>query len=257
MTPSPGQPPSSSPPLGAKARAYAVHVLTASGVIFVFLAAAEICSAQPDPRWVFLWLALAVLVDAADGPLARWWETKRFAPGVDGRKIDDILDYLTFTFIPLLLVWRMGWLSFSGLTEAVWVLPAMVTSLLGFAATHAKQEEQGFFLGFPSYWNIVAFYIGLWSISFGPWPGAVMVAALTILTVTPVRFIYPNLAPPPWRWPVLIGGGLWLALMLGMLPWYPERVPMWVMGVSLIYPAAYVALSVYLDVAARTRGVNR
>ena len=35
------------------------------------------------------------------------------APDIDGRTIDDIVDYLTFTFIPMLLVWRMGWVPFA------------------------------------------------------------------------------------------------------------------------------------------------
>ena len=60
--------------------------------------------------YVFLALAAAVMVDATDGPLARRAEVKRWMPSIDGRTIDDIVDYLTYTFVPLLLMWRMGWL---------------------------------------------------------------------------------------------------------------------------------------------------
>ena len=112
------------------ARAHFVHVYTASGVAFAFLAAVEIVSATPDPRWVFLWLLVAVLIDATDGPLARAWHVKFRAPRFDGRKIDDIVDYLTFTFLPLLLVWRMNWLPAPGV---VWIFPALIASVLGFA----------------------------------------------------------------------------------------------------------------------------
>jgi phosphatidylcholine synthase len=97
----------------SRARAYAVHVLTASGVAAAFLAVAELFDDAPDERVVFVWLAVAVVIDAVDGPIARVWEVKRFAPDIDGRTIDDIVDYLTFTFIPLLLVWRMGWVPFA------------------------------------------------------------------------------------------------------------------------------------------------
>jgi len=122
-------------------RAYAVHALTASGVAFAFLAAAEVCRASPDPRLVFLYLAIQVLIDAADGPFARRWQVKRYAARIDGRTIDDIVDYLTFTFIPLLLVWRMGWVPFApGLAGAVWIVPALLASLLGFANVGAKDE---------------------------------------------------------------------------------------------------------------------
>lgn len=223
-------------------RANLVHVYTASGVVFAFLATAEVTRPTPDPRWVFAWLAIAVLVDATDGPLARAWEVKRWATGIDGRTIDDIVDYLTFTFIPLLLIWRMGWVPEPA---AIWVAPALVASLLGFANTGAKDEEGGFFLGFPSYWNIIAFYAGLIAARWGTWPNAAMLAGLTVLSVLPVRFIYPNLAPRPWKLPVLAGAAVWLGTMVAMLPSYP-RASGWLFAVSLVYPAFYVGLSWHL-----------
>jgi phosphatidylcholine synthase len=139
--------------LGQKLRAYSVHVYTASGVVFAFLAAAEVCAPQPDPRRVFVWLIVAVLIDATDGPLARYWHVKIRAARINGRTIDDIVDYLTFTFIPLLLVWRLQWLP---QPAELWVAAALVASLFGFANTGIKQESEGFFLGFPSYWNVYA-----------------------------------------------------------------------------------------------------
>ena len=238
----------------ATARAYAVHLYTASGVLFAFLAAAELLSRDPDARWVFAWLAVTLVIDATDGPVARAWEVKRYAPRIDGRTIDDLLDYLTFTFLPLLLVWRMGWLGawdWIGVPgvglDGLLVALAMLASLLGFANTQAKQEEKGFFQGFPSYWNIYAFYAGLWWVYAGPWPGLIVLAVLTVLTVSPVRFIYPNLAPRPWRTPLNIACTVWLVLVLGMLPWYPRDVPVWLMWLSLIVPIGYGVLSIWLD----------
>jgi phosphatidylcholine synthase len=237
-------------PFLARARAYAVHLLTASGVVAAFLAVAELLHEAPDERVVFAWLVVAVLIDAVDGPLARAWEVKQFAPDIDGRTIDDIVDYLTFTFIPLLLVWRMGWVPFApGLLGAAWIAPALLASLLGFANVGAKDEAAGYFRGFPSYWNIVAFYAGLAVHGLGEagqWLNGVVLLALAALTVSPVRFLYPNLAPRPWKLPVMLGAAAWSAVLLGMLLVYP-RVPGWVVGVSLIYPAFYAALSVWID----------
>jgi phosphatidylcholine synthase len=217
---------------------------------FAFLAAAEICSAEHDARWVFGWFALAVLVDATDGPLARRWHVTTHASRIDGRKIDDLVDYLNYTFLPLLLVWRMQWLP---APAAAWIVPALIASLFGFSQTAAKQETEGFFLGFPSYWNIYAFYAGLWSREYGPAVPATVLALLTVLTLLPVRFLYPTMTPHPWRWPILLGAGLWLVQLLAMLPRYPHipRVEMWL---SLVYPAFYLILSVRLDRAARRRG---
>jgi phosphatidylcholine synthase len=235
---------------GNRARAYAVHAYTASGVALAFLAAAETCAPAPDPRRVFLLLAGAVLVDATDGPLARRYQVKRWAPRIDGRTIDDIVDYLTFTFLPLLLVWRMGWVPEPG---ALWMIPALIASLFGFANTAAKDEGGGFFLGFPSYWNVVAFYAGLWAGPRGDWVNAALLLGLAALTVLPVRFLYPNLAPRPWKTPLIVGALGWLGVLVFILLDYP-RAPGWAVWASLVYPAFYTGLSLILDFRPEARG---
>jgi phosphatidylcholine synthase len=226
----------------AAIRAYAVHLYTASGVALAFLAAVEICAPNPSPQRVFLLLAAAVLIDASDGPLARRFHVKRYAAAIDGRTIDDIVDYLTYTFLPLLLVWRMGWLPEPA---AVWVIPALVASLFGFSNVAAKDEARGFFLGFPSYWNVVALYAGIWHTLWGPWVNAVAILALAALTLAPVGFVYPNLAPRPWKLPLVLGALLWLVVLLAMLVGYP-RTPPWLMWLSLLYPVFYMLVSVRL-----------
>jgi phosphatidylcholine synthase len=237
---------------GPRLRALLVHVYTATGVLFACFATVEICSPSPDPRLVFLFLAAAVLVDATDGPLARRAEVKRWLPSIDGRTIDDIVDYLTFTFVPLLLVWRMGWLPEPSL---VWIAPALIASLFGFANIAAKDETGGFFLGFPSYWNVVAFYAGFAHRLYGPWMNAVMLLLLSILTVLPARFLYPNLAPKPWRRPLIFGALVWLGMMLWLLVDYPHA-PAWTVWLSLLYPAFYFLLSYRLAVRPTARSVS-
>lgn len=227
--------------------AYLVHLFTASGVVFAFLAAAEVCKLNPDPRLVFFYLAIQCLIDAADGPMARAFQVKTRAARIDGRTIDDLVDYLTFTFVPLLLIWKMGWLPEPA---GLFVAPAMVASLFGFSNIAAKDEQSGFFLGFPSYWNIVAVYVGAWFHLYGPWIGAIVIVTLTILTVLPVRFIYPNLAPRPWKTPVMAGALLWTLLLAWMIWLYP-RVSAPLMWISLVYPAFYAGLSVWLDLQSR------
>jgi phosphatidylcholine synthase len=192
---------------------------------------------------VFLLLMAPVVIDAVDGPLARRWDVKRWAGRIQGRTIDDIVDYLTFTFVPLLLAWRMGWLPPPG---AAFAAVACMASLFGFANLAAKQEEEGFFLGFPSYWNVFAFYAGLWAARQGTAIVGAACLLLSALTVLPVRFIYPNLAPRPWRRPLLAGAAVWLVLLAAMLPSYP-RPPAALLWASLVYPAFYVALSLALD----------
>jgi phosphatidylcholine synthase len=226
-----------------RARAYAVHGYTASGVALAFWAAAETCGADPDVRRVFALFIASVVIDASDGPLARAWEVKRWAPAVDGRTIDDIVDYLTYTFLPLLLVWRMGWVP---APAPLWIIPALVASLFGFANAAAKDESGGFFLGFPSYWNVAAFYAGIVHHFFGSWPNAVMLLGLAALTVAPVRFLYPNLAPRPWKLPLIVGAIAWTVSLVALLLLGYPRSPGWLALLSLVYPAFYTALSAYL-----------
>lgn len=228
-----------------RVRAAAVHVYTASGVLLAFLATIEICSSTPDPRLVFLLLAGAVLIDATDGTLARRWDVKHVLPAIDGRKIDDIVDYLTYTFVPLLLVWRMGWVPSPA---AAWIAPALVASLFGFANSGAKDETGGFFLGFPSYWNIVAFYAGFIHLWYGGGVNAATILLLAGLTVMPVKFLYPTLAPRPWRLPVILGAIVWLGIMIALLPDYPQA-PRWAVWLSLVYPVFYIVLSLRLALA--------
>ena len=232
---------------GARALGWSVHLLTASGIVAAFLAAAEIAAPSPDPRVVFAWMALAVIIDAVDGPLARRWRVKETVPGIDGRTIDDIVDYITFTFLPVMLLWRMGWVPGPAVA---WLAPVLVASLLGFANVKAKQESGGFFLGFPSYWNVFAFYAGIVHARWGPWLPGVAALFLAALTVIPVRYVDPNLAPRPWKaW--IIGGAIaWTAVLAAMLPAYP-RTSGWMLALSLVYPAFYFAVSAHLDRAAR------
>ena len=215
-----------------------------------FLAAAEIAGADTDPRVVFALFGLAVVIDAVDGPLARRWQVKRTVPHIDGRTIDDIVDYITFTFLPVLLLWKMEWVP---RPAVLWLAPALVASILGFANVKAKQEADGFFLGFPSYWNVFAFYAGIVTTRWGPWLPGLAALALAALTLMPVRFVYPNLAPRPWKaW--FVGGAIaWTAVLLAMLPSYP-RTSGWMLALSLVYPVFYFAVSGYLDKKAPATG---
>ena len=227
------------PTLLQRVRGYAVHVYTASGVGLAFLAAVEICSPAPDPRRCFILLFAAVFVDATDGFFARLWHVKTWAAAIDGRTIDDIVDYLTFTFLPLLLMWRMEWLP---QPAGLFVIPALIASLFGFANRQAKDEAAGFFLGFPSYWNVVAFYAGLFGGREAAPVTGLITLGLAVLTVLPVRFLYPNLTPPRWRAIVLFGALLWTIALIALIANYPHG-PRWLALLSLSYPAFYTILS--------------
>jgi phosphatidylcholine synthase len=89
---------------GAVIAAWLVHAYTASGVVLAFLAARAVIDF--NYRAAFFWLWLQVVIDATDGFLARRARVAERIPWFDGGKLDDIVDYLTFVFVPALCVWR-------------------------------------------------------------------------------------------------------------------------------------------------------
>src|SRR4051812_28634580 len=102
-------------------RAYAVHLYTAAGIVLAFLATTEIASDAPNLSRIFLYFFLAVVIDATDGILARRYNVKQNAPAIDGGTLDNIVDYINYTFLPLVLIWKMNWLP---QPAALFIVPA-------------------------------------------------------------------------------------------------------------------------------------
>ena len=218
--------------------AWLVHVYTATGALLAFLATCAVF--VQDYRAAFICLYLQVVVDATDGTLARRFNVSQRLPGFNGAKLDDIVDYLTYVFVPALIVWRAALVP-EGWTLVV-VSAMLLSSALGFNREKAKTSDH-FFTGFPSYWNVVAFYLMV-----AGWSGAMNAAFLLILAAfvfVPIRFVYPS-RTVAWRPVTMLLGILWGVLLLVMLWDYPE-VPRFVFWASLVYPAYYVALSLYLQ----------
>jgi phosphatidylcholine synthase len=225
-----------------KLLAYAVHAYTASGLLCGALIAADILSG--NYRRAFVWMSVAVLIDATDGTFARRFRVKDVVPHIDGRKLDDIVDYLNYTFLPLLMIGSAGWLP---PPPWLWISVALIASVFAFVHAGAKEEVHGFFRGFPSYWNVLAFYTAVWLSEWGRGTVLATVLVLSALSVLPVRFVYPNRAPR-WR-PLFIGGGIaWLAVIGAILWYYPDApIPVSLLWLSAVYPIFYVAASLYLD----------
>ncbi len=83
---------------------WCVHGYTALGLVAAGLIAVLLVRGDADAfRWSFLLMAAATIVDSTDGTLARKVRIKEVVPGFDGRRLDDIVDFLTYTFLPLAL----------------------------------------------------------------------------------------------------------------------------------------------------------
>jgi phosphatidylcholine synthase len=193
-------------------------------------------------------MVVAVLIDATDGTLARRVNVTRVAPHIDGRKLDDIVDYLNYTFVPIFLLVEAEWLPEPA---AFWAVFPLIASLFAFVHVGAKEDDAGFFRGVPSYWNIVAFYIAVWVNQYGQLVVLALVLSLSLMSVLPVRFVYPN-RPPCWALFFIGGGIIWLIMVLAILCCYPS-CPAWLIGISLTYPVLYAISSVYLHVVESRR----
>ncbi len=168
----------------AAQKALAVHLLTATGAVWAMLALLE--AVQRDWNAMFLWLVVALLVDGIDGPLARRFDTKRFAPVFDGDLMDLVIDYLTYVFVPAYALFASGLLP--GWTGWFAIIVITFASGLYFADTRMKTRDNSF-SGFPGCWNMVVLTLFAWQPNF--WVALVLVAALAVAMFLPVKFVHP------------------------------------------------------------------
>jgi len=221
-----------------KAFAWAVHAYTALGLVCAAgMAVLIIGGGDASFRSAFALMMIATAVDATDGWLARKAHVKDVLPGFDGRALDDLIDFHTYTSLPLLLLWRAGILPAS--LSAILLMP-LLASAYGFSQVNAKTDD-GFFLGFPSYWNIVAFYLYMMQPS--PYLSAAVLVTFSVLTFVPTRYLYATRGGPHSEM-INVGAVVWFAV-LGAALIQSGRRSILLTELSLMYPAMYLTLSVH------------
>lgn len=164
--------------------AAAVHIFTATGAALGLLA----LLAASEGRWAasFAWLGAALLIDGADGPLARRFEVKRVLPRFSGEDLDKIADYLTYVTVPAFMVARAPIVP-QGFGVPLAALIVLV-SLYHFSDRESKTAE-GYFVGFPAIWNAVVLYCFVLAIP--PALSALIIGACAVLTFVPFRYVHP------------------------------------------------------------------
>lgn len=219
------------------ALAWLVHLYTALGAVLAFFALLFIEQGKFQEA---LWLmALAVLIDASDGTLARMVRVKELIPGFDGDRLEDIVDYLNYVFVPSLFLIRAELLPQE---DAFWLAAVpLVASAYGFCQKEAKTPDH-FFLGFPSYWNIVVFY--LYVMQTPRWINAFLILVLSALVFVPLKYLYPSRSPI-LRGFTITAGSIWGALVFIMIYTLPQP-PKLIVLISLLFPAYYFGLSLWI-----------
>lgn len=220
--------------VGRKCTAWMVHLYTAVGGLLGL--AALLLAAKHATREAFFLLYLTSFVDSTDGILARKARVSKVLPGFSGAQLDDAIDVLTFIWAPVFIIGIEGLLPH----PAFLAIP-VIASLYAYGQVDMKTPDN-YFLGFPSYWNIVALY--LWWLSPGPVIAVLFVLVPGVLSFIPTRYLYPSRNAVLWKtsWAL---GILW-ALLIGYLL-LQEAPGQWIILLSLYYPAYYLGLSFYLD----------
>ena len=222
---------------GKLALAWLVHLYTAVGAVVAFLAI--ILIEQLKFQQTFWLMSLAVVIDATDGTLARAARVKDLIPWFDGDRLEDIIDYANYVIVPC---WFFIHADLLPAEDALWLasLP-LLASAYGFCQKEAKTSDH-FFLGFPSYWNIVAFYF--YVLRSPPWINAFAIILLSILVFVPIKYIYPSRSPH-FRTLTNSVGILWAVAVLTIIYLLPDP-PRSLIFVSLLFPAYYTLLSLWL-----------
>ena len=238
MPSEPAKQPNRIPPTGAeRRRAWRVHAYTGSGAILAFVAAWGVV--HGSDRLALAALFLATFVDATDGLLARRARVKEVLPAIDGGRIDDIVDYMTFVLVPMLLLEAAGGLYFAAVFPVVSVV--LLSSLYGFVAPDAKTDDH-FFTGFPSYWNIVVLYLLLFKVP--PAVNAIVLLALSALVFVRIGYVYPSRTETLQRTTLALGA-VW-SVLVGAIIWMWPSPPRALAIASLLFPVYYLVLSFVL-----------
>src|SRR5215204_2205543 len=220
-------------------RAVAVHLYTASGAVLALL---MLVAAFQGEAVKALWLMLAaLLIDSTDGLLARRLRVSEALPFFDGAMLDNIVDYMTYVFAPMVLLWSGGYLP-EGNAGVVFAALPLLASSYQFCRVDAKTDDH-FFLGFPSYFNVVAFY----AIVFEPGPGALaaVLVVCSFLVFVPIRYVYPT-RTIAFRGLSLSLTTMWLASYAAILWQMPDPDPR-ILAFSILYLVYYFGLSFYLS----------
>lgn len=219
---------------------WAAHLYTALGAVAALLATVALF--DNDFRAAFIWLGVQIFIDSTDGLLARAVRVQERIPWFDGGLLDNIIDYITYAFVPALMVIRAelvppGWGGWIG--GAI-----LIASAYGFSRTDAKVKVgEYFFTGFPSYWNIVVFY--LYVLELSPAVNAAILLAFVVLVFVPIRYVYPS-RTDTLRSLTMILGFAWAVIMMWTVYLLPDTSGPWAL-LSLVFPAYYMALSLWLS----------
>jgi phosphatidylcholine synthase len=191
-----------------------VHLFTALGAVCALFATRAVLAGAWEEA--FAWLGLALIIDGVDGTFARMAGVTVKLPRFSGERLDLVVDYVTYVFVPALALLQAGFLpGASGVLLASLIL---LSSLFHFCDTESKTEDHCF-VGFPAVWNIVAFYV--FALQMPSWAVAGVVLTCVVFTFVPMRWAHPLRTPLLWPVTLAAMGLWWVAACLAVWSGFP------------------------------------
>lgn len=213
-----------------------IHIYTSLGIPIAALTLFH--GAKGEVKTAFLYMFLAILIDATDGYLARKFNVSEILTKLDGSKLDDLVDFLNYVIVPVAMAFILNILPREHLSYGV--VPVLA-SAFGFSQTSAKTDD-GFFTGFPSYWNLVVFY--LYFLKLPTFLNSTIIFILSVAVFIPIKYIIP-FKTKPFSKTTNIFCALW-GLHLAVIYYYLPTPGTPLIIVSGVFPIYYLFLSIYL-----------
>ena len=164
--------------------AAAVHIFTGLGAVCALFAARAILA--HDAEGLFIWLGIALFIDGIDGTFARQVNVADNLPRFSGERLDLIIDYVTYVFVPVLAL--LAWHYLEGALGLILAGAILLSSLYHFTDVESKSKDYCF-VGFPAIWNIVAFYVFI--LDPAQWITELTIAIGVVATFVPMPWIHP------------------------------------------------------------------
>jgi phosphatidylcholine synthase len=214
--------------LSSRDLSLALHAFTATGVLVGM--AALVAVLDGSARMAIIWLLVAQLIDGIDGPLARRLLPDEATTKFDGYVLDLVIDFVTCVLVPAAFLWEFNMVNHDR-SGMIAVAALLMFSCLWFSRTD-QQDSESWFHGFPASWNMVV--PTLWLLNSSHTVTLIVVACLSILTMTNIQFAHP-VRVVQWRAWNMVAISIWVFGVLFGTIWSPG-IPSPLIALILVGP---------------------
>ena len=164
--------------------ASSVHALTSLGILCSLFAALNVF--DKNLGFAFVWLGIALFIDAIDGTLARKVQVSKLLPNINGLMMDSIIDFINYIFIPCLILVHADFL----LPDFEIALPATILIISIFSYSRMTVTSEDFkYVGFPVAWNIIVLYLFILETS--QMINTIVIFIFIGLRFVPLKYVHP------------------------------------------------------------------